>query len=307
MKKNTAILFLTHFTDSEIIAQYNNIENDCDNEFDIILLYDNTRSDFNPFSYSDSDRLRYFTFTLNDLRGMSYQKIKNISTTRNVINNRRIANNAEIPILLFYLKNPHYSYYWVVEYDVRFTGSWNDFFSYFSNNDADLLGTTLFRYDVRPNWTHWHFLKTPGRKLEKADLIRGFLPIYRISNRALAQLHYAYMDGWTGHPEVTIPTILKYSGFRIEDIGGDGEFVDHKNLNRFYRNTPKNEGLSPGTFVFRPVIPHPGDERGKIWHPVKVPSREGMIKAPKNLRYQAKRLLKKLLGRFFFQCFPGQA
>ena len=286
MKKNSVILFFTHFIDDEIAVQYRNIENDCNRDFDIILLYDNTRNDFYPAAFSD--RLRYFTFALNDLREIGYsQKSRAIKTT--------IRSNIETPLLLFYLKNPNYCYYWVMEYDVRFTGSWNDFFSYFSKNDADLLGTTLFRYEARSDWVHWRSLQTPGIKLKKTNLIRGFFPIYRLSNQALEQLHNAYTNGWAGHFEVAIPTILKYCGLRIEDIGGEGEFTDEKNLNRFYRNTPKNKGLSPGTFIFRPVMPCPGDEKDKLWHPVKKPAGELMIKAPNNLWNQTKNFLKKIL------------
>lgn len=281
MKRNTVILFMTHFINDEITAQYRNIENDCNRDFDIIFFYDNTRNDFNPSVFSDS--LRYFTFTLNNLRGMGYPKSRAIKTTYS---------NVELPLFLFYQKNPHYSYYWLVEYDVRFTGSWNDFFSYFSENDADLLGTTLFRYDVRPDWRHWRSLKTPGTKLKRDDLIRGFFPIYRLSNRALAKLHDAYMTGWRGHFEVTIPTLLKHTNFPIEDIGGDGEFVDRDNLNRFYRNTPENSGLSPGTFVFRPIMTRPGEEKGMLWHPVKDYERNWMKKAPENLLNRIKNLLK---------------
>jgi hypothetical protein len=293
MKRNTVILFLTHFIDNEFVSQYQNIKNDCDENFDIILLYDNTRGDFNPALFSD--RLEYFTFILNDLRKMGYSKCKTIKTT--------IDPNYETPLLLFYLRNPHYSYYWVVEYDVRFTGSWNDFFSYFNENNADLLGTTLFRYDVRPGWRHWRYLQTPGIKLKKTDLIRGYFPIYRLSKSALEKLHKAYMTGWAGHCEATIPTILRYSGLRIEDIGGDGEFTDYKNINRFYRNTPKNKGLSPGTFVFRPIMPHPGDEKNMLWHPVKAHEIDWTKKAQKNLWYRAKKSFKRRWKSFFCKYF----
>ncbi len=281
MKRNSVILFLTHFIDNEIVSLYQSIENDCAKDFDVILLYDNTRNDFSPSAFS---KKLIFTFTLNDLRATGYPEKSNIK--------KRITGNVETPLLLYYQKNPKYSYYWVVEYDVRFTGSWNDFFSYFSDNDADLLGTTLFSYNVRPGWPHWQSLQTPGIKFKKDDLIRGFFPIYRLSNRALAKLHDAYMTGWAGHYEVSIPTLLKYSDFRIEDIGGDGEFVDRDNLNRFYRNTSKNAGLSPGTFVFRPIMTRPGEEKGMLWHPIKDHERDWMKKAPENLLNRIKTLFR---------------
>jgi hypothetical protein len=63
--------------------------------------------------------------------------------------------------------------------------------------------------------------------------------------------------------------VLAYRGLRIEDIGGDGEFVPPGRENRYYRNNWLDKSLTPGTFVFRPAMPAPGLEPNLLWHPVK--------------------------------------
>jgi hypothetical protein len=155
-----------------------------------------------------------------------------------------------------------------MEYDVRFTGQWLDFFAQFATSRSDLLATTLFDYSFRPGWDNWGTLKSPKRVPEAAR-VRALLPVYRLSNTALRALHEAYCDGWSGHYEVTIPTILKTQGFTLEDFGGSGSYVAAGNQDRFYRNSPGNAGLAPGTFTVAPNQISSDYPPNMLWHPIK--------------------------------------
>jgi len=62
------------------------------------------------------------------------------------------SHNIDLPLMWYFHENPQYDYYWVMEYDVRFTGGWPDFFLHFAANRSDLLATTLFDYNFRPGW-----------------------------------------------------------------------------------------------------------------------------------------------------------
>ena len=95
------------------------------------------------------------------------------------------------------------------------------------------------------------------------------MPIYRISRRAAQAIDHAYQSGWSGHCEVTWPTIINRAGFSIEDFGGDGEFVREPNRNRFYTNTLLDPNLAPGSLVLRPARAFTGLKKEKLWHPVK--------------------------------------
>jgi hypothetical protein len=176
--------------------------------------------------------------------------------------------NIDLPLMWFFQKNPRYDYYWVMEYDVRFTGHWMDFFQHFAGNESDLLATTLFDYDFRPDWDNWNTLKSP-RVVANQERVRALFPLYRISSAALRALHQAYCEGWSGHYEVTIPTVLKMQGFKLEDFGGDGAYVQAGNRNRFYRNTPGKAGLAPGTFTVTPNAIRADYPPNMLWHPIK--------------------------------------
>jgi hypothetical protein len=78
-----------------------------------------------------------------------------------------------------------------------------------------------------------------------------------------------YRRGWSGHFEATFPTIALHQGLEIEDFGGSGRFTKPGNTDRFYRNTPGEWGLWPGTFIYRPAMTLRPD--GKIDRVVKVP------------------------------------
>ena len=179
--------------------------------------------------------------------------------------------HVDLIALHFFRKYPCYAYYWIIEYDVRFSGEWRAFLTAFQDSDADLLSTSIRRASNDPNWMYWPSLHPPEgvRPLAADEMLCSFMPIYRISHRGLRLIDQAYRDGWTGHCEAVWPTVLHHSGYRLEDIGGNGEFVRPGNINRFYTNNPSDPELAPGSLVFRPVRWMPGSSRNRLWHPVK--------------------------------------
>jgi hypothetical protein len=263
---------LSHVLDKYVSAALREIKKDCSSQYDVVFLCDNSTGAFDLYK-NDND---YYLFTVDDLTSLDYPGrsavvYKNESRKVNPYhkNFNFIPGSTDLPVLLYYNNNPGYDYYWVVEYDVRYSGSWRDFFSSFAKSEADLLGTTLTRYGDVPGWFHWPSLDLLDRPARQDTYLRGFFPIYRLSNRALARLDQDYSRGIKGHYEGLLPTVLLRAGMTIEDIGGDGEFVRPENRNRFYRNTPTAKTLSPGSFVFRPVMARAGKEQNTLWHPVK--------------------------------------
>jgi hypothetical protein len=172
---------------------------------------------------------------------------------------------------MFWRQFPEYEHYWVIEHDVRYTGAWHELFDAFADSRADLLGTTLVRYADCPQWQWWRTLALADGDVPRERALRGFFPVYRISARALAGLHEAYVAGCRGHMETLMPTVISLQGLVLEDIGGSGPFVRSGNQERFYTNDPTSESLAPGSFVYRPILEAPGVVPGKLWHPVKTP------------------------------------
>lgn len=251
------VLLMTHFLDDRIVGQYRRLRAELSPDMDVVVLYN--RSDDPRPCYQPPPDLRLFAFGAEHIRGLGYPK-----------KGRRLnARDVELFVVHFHRRHPHYTHYWVLEYDVAFTGPWNVLTEAFAANDADLLATTICRHRVNPGWENWSTVKGPMGRPSTASLVRAFLPIYRISRRALVALNEAYSAGWHGHYEATVPTVLSLAGYRLEDFGGDGEFVAQGNTNRFYTNTPAVNSLAPGSFVFRPVRHAPGSESNMLWHPVK--------------------------------------
>jgi hypothetical protein len=259
MSHHTIVLFMAHYLSRTIVEQFHSLKKSCSGEFGLKMLYDNSRKDFDPSSFES--RSDYFLYDVNDIE-RNYRLLNQSSRTI-------VPGNCTFPMLLFADAGAEFRYLWRVEYDARFSGDWRLFFESFESNDSDLLGTTIFRYDFRPDWNWWGSLKAPVNPLEKKWLLRGFFPVFRLSKKACAILSDSYQSGWSGHDEVSIPTILNYNECSIEDIGGDGEFVKPGNRNRFYTNTPSAAGLAPGTFVYHPHACSYPDIPNMLYHPVK--------------------------------------
>lgn len=293
--KKTAILILTHINDRRIQNLFSDIFAHNSGKYDVFFLCDNTSGRFSQYSANKN----YFLFDVSKLIALGYPG----KSASNILSGEVPTDsyhklfhfdpgNVELPVLLFFKAHPEYSHYWTIEYDVRFTGSWDRLFTHFDDSDADLLGTTLTHHDRIPDWYHWPSLDVTAKEVPPESHRRGFFPIYRLSHHALSQLDSDYQDGVKGHFECLIPTLLHHAGLKIEDIGGDGEYVKPGNRNRFYRNTPQRGALTPGTFVYRPVMQRPGKEPNMLWHPVKYspPWKLGMNRMRRILQSAAARV-----------------
>jgi hypothetical protein len=257
---DTCVIWQTHRLDGESLEEYQRLENDCRDKFDTLVLYDNSRRDFAPpASLPTTDFAMFDVNELNKKYKLNHFRVPVSITPGNTI----------FPLLDF-AQTHHYSFYWLIEYDVRYTGSWREFFSYFCSSKSDLLGTTLYRHKFRPSWCWWNSLKTPRFSIvRQKNWIRGLFPVMRISARGLQVLQKANRKGWGGHYEVFLPTVLYHNGLMLEDLGGDGEFVKEQNKNKFYTNTPLVDGLGPGTFVCPPTEPVADRLPNKLYHAIK--------------------------------------
>jgi hypothetical protein len=180
---------------------------------------------------------------------------------------RDIQSGFDQALLAFRQAKPQYDYYWIVEYDVEFSGRWSELFNAFADDTSDLLCSSIFRHETNPTWAWWESFKWPYDP--KPELIRGFFPFARLSARAIDAIIAAGQNGVDGFYEVVWPTVLHHRGLIIEDIGGDGPFVRPGNVNRWYTSTLASETLSPGSFVARPIRFRAGRKPNKLWHPVK--------------------------------------
>ena len=170
--------------------------------------------------------------------------------------------------LIKFAREHKFDYYWIIEYDVRFSGNWECFFRYFSESTDDFLTSHIRSYAQEPDWYFWqldHF----DKKIDLGKALRSFNPIFRISAPALEYVYQMYLKGWTGIYEALIPTLLFQGNFILRDFGGTGDFVLPQDINRFYIDS-SNCALSDGTMRYRPLHTSlAGCPENKLIHPVK--------------------------------------
>jgi len=182
----------------------------------------------------------------------------------------KLYDHVHFPVLDFFLSHPEYDYYWVIEFDVRYTGEWGSFLRAFEPYDHDLITSHIRRFHEEPRFWWWYSLNHPQEIIDRARYLRSFNVIYRISKRALALIHDKQRNGWRGYPEVLLPTLLDMGCCTLLDFGGDGEFVPPDFRNRFYTSGSAAGLLNPFcTMRWRPSRTRTGFYRNTLYHPVK--------------------------------------
>jgi hypothetical protein len=206
------------------------------------------------------EETKHFVFTNSILTNLGFKAIRD----------SLLPGSNHFPLLEFYRNNPDYDFYWVIEDDVRFNGDWSVLFDSLNEISSDFITCRIRDWKIDPTW-YWWDLSHPFKKVPLDKRINSFNPIYRISNIALNFINMALLDGWIGHHEVLLPTLLKYGGYQIADFGGDGKYVLPGFENRFYyANKPfPADPTENATMRFRPPYDKPGNKPNKLYHPVK--------------------------------------
>lgn len=259
--RTTAVLFQTHFFDRWAEAAFRRLSAHAPSHHQCIVLM------HLPAGAPVPDRLRRYSHHVvrtPELREMPYPA-KIDGPKWNLWHD----GHTDLIPLHLYRARPDFDRYWFVEYDVAYSGPWHRFFAAFEEDESDLLAPVVVRRRDAPEWVFWPSLVTPGEALDDARSLRSFLPIYRASGKMMRAMDEAYRSGWGGHLECTWPTIAMARGLEVADLGGDGEFVAPRNRGRFYRASPHDMYLAPGTMVFKPVFHRVGSRPDLLWHPVK--------------------------------------
>lgn len=260
----TTVLFQTHFFNRSLARTFRILQQQCPPHFRAVVLMHVAPGAEKPRLL---ETVPHHFVTTSEIRNREYT-----AKAAGGPHWRIWDGHADLPHLHYFLRERKFDRYWSIEYDVRFTGSWQTLFDAFEDNDADLLTTSLRTAITHPDWVIWPTLRQPpsdARPLAENERICGFMPVWRASRRAMEVMDRSYREGWTGHSEVTWPTLLNRAGLRVEDIGGNGEFVAPANRGRFYTNNPITWNLAPGSFVYKPAKHGTWGYRDRLWHPVK--------------------------------------
>lgn len=264
---DTAIIWMTHFQDKEVLNSFDRLLRDVGQKYPVFGFLNS------GIAQVVSGHPRLSCLNHEQIARLIPHRSSGMLPSGNIR-----AGYADAFHLAAAKSIPRFKYYWFVEYDVDFSGDWLAFFSSFEGNTTDLLATTLLNRDEDPAWFHWYMMSVP--EIEGRDeQMRGFFPIYRASDVFIDRYSVACAAGWDGHFESLFPTLARKRKLSIEDIGGDRSFTPPSRLNKFYFNEPTTGSMSPGSFRFSPPISDryfsKVDEvfhrKNYLWHPVKAP------------------------------------
>ncbi|QPG06411.1 hypothetical protein IT774_04255 [Salinimonas marina] len=187
--------------------------------------------------------------------------------------------NLDLAHLLFVNQNQDYDYFWFCEDDVRYTGDMSSLIRKFEHHNDALLATNYRGYG--PEWWPQNSYVSPVEASMSDKSV--FLPFFRISKKAAHILIKAYANGWSGHHEISWPSVLRYNKLAITDLNS---------ITKCYTSSPEVMGMGPGTFIYMPPKLFAGFEKNMLYHPVK-PFQE----YKKRKWFRMKKNIKKAIGR----------
>ncbi len=266
----TALLFQTHFLDRGLARDFDALRRQCPADVACFVLIHLAPGAPVPRRLA---RVPHHLVTTDRLRALRYPRMTAEQDWTGLPWGMWGGGHCDLMPLHFFRAHPDFDRYWLIEYDVRFTGRWGTLLAAFEDSEADFLTTSVRRRRDNPVWVNWNSVQGPAPEEEiERHRTAAFTPIFRASRRAMATMDAAYAAGWGGHLEASWATILSLHGLALEDIGGRGEFVRPGNEDRFYLAARPHAGcdlLCPGTVMAKPALYRPGRTPGRLYHPVK--------------------------------------
>lgn len=217
---NTVYLFVCHILNRRLEKAFHQIQSSIKNNDRALVLFHQQAEDL-PDCIRPMPHAAFSDKTLSEL---GYPMLNKTFTP----------GSTHFPLIDFFRKNTGYAYYWFIEYDVRYTGDWKHFFDYWESSKSDFLTSHIRNFTEEPDW-YWWGLKHSREKIPIENRYRSFNTIYRMSNRSIALIDKKHQEGWVGHHEELLPTLLYHNGCSIRDFGGTGPFVRSEDKNRFYK------------------------------------------------------------------------
>ena len=256
-RHHTAILFLTHFINQEVLDRFQRLHESCEDTYHVFFAL----NDEIGYDLACLHGYRTFTFTTKEVLSQGYTP-----------HGQHVMHNVNYVMQLFRKQHPEYQFYWKVEYDALFTGDWMTLFSFYETSDADFIASHIERYaEGNKGWPWWHDADWKDTDITLSQCVKSFNPVVRISGKALDFIDGFLKRGITGHFELTEATALATGGFHLLDMGGTGEFSDPKHPNHFY---VQGRGINAGTMRWRPdFLPAEVEAfagTNKIFHPIKA-------------------------------------
>ncbi len=239
-----AFLIVTNRISKDVVKRYHKLRKAAEELGDVFLLYHTNDNKI----LTGFEEIKIEIFTDEILHNLDYKPIRKTL----------VPGSNHFPVLKFFLDHPHYTHYWSIEDDVAFNGNWKDFFENASLKDFDFISSHIRKHSDMPRWSWWYTLKGPEGKFSAEKLYSSFNPLYKISNKALQYINTCLRNGYSGHHEVLLPSLLFKAGFKIADFGAQDNHI-----------TPWLSYCTLSTMRWKPIFFFKGIKKNKLYHPVK--------------------------------------
>jgi hypothetical protein len=212
----TAILFKCHYMDETVMHNLAKLKAEAPHGYKVFILWDSTNKPIR----SDAFNFDYQTYLNCDYRIADctfLNTFKGVQGFPTEFEQQVIWHNPEYPVMLFYLQNREFDYYYSIEYDVSFNGDWSDFFKACEDSTADFLACNL--RDKATNdiaiENYWDLINF---ECEEEQKFAAFGAIQRYSNEMLRIYDKFLRNGLFGYYEITMPTIAKIANLEVKDF-----------------------------------------------------------------------------------------
>lgn len=125
--------------------------------------------------------------------------------------------------VLAFARKVRRGHYFLIEYDVDFSGRWSDFIAGTLASTPDLATLHIRSMHECPDWNWWRACRPSERDRgwarDPRNMLRSFNPVYCLSLRAAQIVHAAHREGWRAHHELLFPTVLSHRGCKLVDLG----------------------------------------------------------------------------------------
>lgn len=266
MTARTAVLFLTHVWTPAVRARFERLRREIGDAGEVFLLAQKSpamRSVAHDFARDPSALVVFDAAVLSAHLHIPY-----------LCGMSLVPGSTHFPLLAFFRNGAEFDFYVVVEHDVEFSGNWRDLIGKVAGATPDFASSHIAARDDDPDWPWWTVVHPADADRDWAQdrrsLRKSFNPIYALSRRGLEVLDAAHRDGWHGHYEVLLATLLTRRGCKVVDLVELGLYIVGS---QDARGGEPAEQLS--TVRWRPEISPEEFERRTnghtLFHPVKGP------------------------------------
>jgi hypothetical protein len=231
------ILFRCHNQSKIALANFNKLAGICKN---LVKLYDATNKvpldDAFNVSLEDIKNAGLPLASIEDISRLfprDYEVLKgNADSLKLWVDRMQMYFNAAHSTIMYYLENPDFDYYWVVEYDVIFNGNWDYFFKLFENDKSDFLGPDLVPFvEGHPEFRKYKFNQTYKKPL------KSFGCIQRYSRQLIEAVYEELMSGNFAYFEILFPSVAYEYGMNVSDLNsGKRQVYNRTQIMGYFKN-----------------------------------------------------------------------